>query len=247
MHIEMIEVIKNELIAKDTYEMILKPEKMTSITAGQFINIKLPGVILRRPFSVASINEDTYTILYKVLGQGTDILSNVKINAKLDVLLPLGQGFTVNKEEKEILIIGGGIGIAPLYELAKEYAKLNTKITAVLGFDTKESVYYEEEFKALGAKVYISSDDGSVGVKGHVLDAIEYHNISEDYVYACGPQIMLKAVQAKYKRGYISLEERMGCGIGACMSCVCKANNADELYYRICKEGPVFEIGKVNL
>lgn len=247
MKTEKMKVIKNTLIAKDTYELVLKPEEMTEIKPGQFINMQLTGFMLRRPFSVASVNESTYTILYKVVGKGTKMLSSVRESSLLDILHPLGSGFDMSNSSDEVLILGGGIGIAPLYEVAKLARLNNSKVKVVLGFESKEYVYYTKEFEALGCEVFVSTSDGSYGTKGNVLDVVKEHNITETFVYACGPLPMLKAISEVYTEGFISLEERMACGIGACMSCVCKDKQVDEMYYRICKEGPVFEIGKVSL
>ena len=163
----------------------------------------------------------------------------------LNVFGPLGHGYPIEEKEDSILLIGGGVGVPPLYELAKQYRRLDKKVDVVLGFNDRGSLFYEEEFKALGCRVYVATMDGSYGTKGTVMDAIDEAGITTDFVCSCGPVPMLKAVEARYQRGYVSFESRMACGIGACMACIAKDKKEEELYHRICKEGPVFPIGKV--
>ena len=167
-------------------------------------------------------------------------------NHYLDVFGPLGSSYPLHEEEDEILIIGGGVGVPPLYELAKQYRRMNKKVYVVLGFNDADSVFYEEEFKALGCDVSVATMDGSYGIKGTVIDAIKEKDIKADFTCSCGPRAMLKAVEEKYTRGYMSFEARMACGIGACMACVAKDKKEENMYHRICKEGPVFPIGKVE-
>lgn len=240
-------IISNEVIASDTYKMVLKPTVMTTILPGQFINIKMEGCMLRRPISVASVDEDTYTIIYKVVGEGTEKLKNMKAKDTLDVLVALGSSFPIYASVDEVLLIGGGVGVPPLYEVAKQYRLLHKSVTVVLGFQDTDAIFYEQEFKALGCDVYIATMDGSYGSKGTALDAIREHGITTPYVYSCGPMRMLAAIDQMYTQGYLSFEARMACGMGACMGCVCKDKKDKEIYYRICKEGPVFEIGKVDI
>lgn len=237
----------NQSIALDTYQMIIDSSLGKEMKPGQFVNIKVNGYTLRRPISISSIEEDSYTIIYKVVGAGTKVLSQLKSKDVLDVIGPLGSSFPIHEEEDHILIVGGGVGIPPLYEVAKQYRKLGKDVCAVLGFNDKESIFYEEELKALGCHVIVATMDGSYGVKGTVLDAIKEYGIMNDFLYSCGPMPMLKALEEKYQKGYTSFEARMACGIGACMGCVCKDKKDSEIYYRICKEGPVFPIGKVGL
>ncbi|TDW12635.1 dihydroorotate dehydrogenase electron transfer subunit [Breznakia blatticola] len=237
-------VLGNVEIAKDTFEMILRPQHMPTILPGQFVNIKLDGFMLRRPISVSSVNHNCYKIIYKVVGDGTKALSKVKKGQILDVLEPLGTPFPIDDLD-EVLIIGGGVGVPPLFEVAKQFRDKQTKVTVVLGFNDKESMFYEDDFAFLGCDVYVATMDGSYGTKGTVLDAIAEHNITIDTIYSCGPMRMLEALNQTYTKGYLSFEARMACGIGTCMGCVCKDSKDKQLYYRICKEGPVFPIGKV--
>ena len=239
-------ILSNERIAEDTYKMVVRSKLSEQMNPGQFINIKVQNCFLRRPISICSIDEGEYTIIYKVVGEGTEILSLAKPKEELNVFGPLGYGFPIESHDAA-LIIGGGVGVPPLYEVAKRLIKNHTKVDVVLGFNSKDQAFYEEEFKALGCRVIIASMDGSIGVKGTVMDAIKAHQIQTDFVYACGPMPMLKAIEATYAKGYISFESRMACGMGACMGCVCKDKEDTKIYYRICKEGPVFPIGKVGL
>lgn len=240
-------VQSNEIIALDTYKMIIQSNLGEEMKPGQFVNIKVNGFMLRRPLSINSIEEDSYTIIYKVVGEGTEVLAQVKVNETIDVLGPLGSDFPIHADEDNILLVGGGVGVPPLYEVAKRYCSLNKDVAVVLGFNDKLSMFYEYEFKALGCSVYIATMDGSYGTKGTVLDAIKEHNINNDLLYSCGPMPMLRALEQVYTKGYTSFESRMACGIGACMGCVCKDKEDSDIYYRICKEGPVFPIGKVGL
>lgn len=242
---EDIGLIKeNILIAKDTYRMRVKSKLTEEMKPGQFVNIRVKGLSLARPISICDIGKDHYTLIYKVVGKGTEAMSKLKADDSLDVFGPLGNGFLVDEDEKEILLIGGGIGVPPLYEIAKQYRKMEKKVSVVLGFNDKESVFYEEEFKSLGAEIYIATMDGSYGYRGNAVELAEEKNL-KGLVYACGPIKMLEAVEKNFTRGYISKEARMACGLGACMACICKDREDDNLYYRICKEGPVFEIGRV--
>lgn len=247
MKVSVDTIVEHKKIALDTYKMILKPVKMPKILPGQFVNIKVDGFMLRRPISVSSVNEDTYTIIYKVVGEGTEKLSEMKEGRTLDVLEPLGNPFPIHETLEEVLLIGGGVGVPPLYEVAKRYRKMDKNVVVCLGFNDVASVFYEDEFKSLGCEVYIATMDGSYATKGTVMDVIEEHNIMIDYIYSCGPMPMLKALNNVYTKGYLSFEARMACGIGTCMGCVCKDSQDSDIYYRICKEGPVFEIGKVDM
>ena len=181
-----------------------------------------------------------------MVGDGTKKLSRLPAGHALGVLGPLGSGYPICAEEEAVLLIGGGVGVPPLYELAKQYRRIDRKVDVVLGFNDAQSVFYADEFAALGCAVHVATMDGSAGVKGTVIDAIDAAGIQTDFVCSCGPVPMLKAVEARYSRGYMSFESRMACGIGACMACVAKDRKEADLYHRICKEGPVFPIGKVE-
>ena len=231
----ILTVLENRPLTPTVYRMVLGGDVSAVTTPGQFINIMLDGKFLRRPISVCDWNSDSVTILYKVVGCGTEQMSSLSTGTTLDVLTGLGNGFDVSADCQTPLLIGGGIGSAPLYRLAKELIGVGKKSAVVLGFNTKEEVFYTDEFAALGCPVTVSTADGSFGVKGFVTDAM--HGIDYDYFYACGPEAMLKAVYAASKTsGQISFEERMGCGFGACMGCSCKTVTG---YKRICKDGPV--------
>ena len=237
-------ILSNIEIAKDIWRMEIKTGIAKAAKPGQFIEISVPGFYLRRPISISEIKPDSIIIIYKILGQGTNKMTELKAGEMLDIFGPLGNGFLI-QEEKEVLLVGGGVGVPPLYELAKRYRNQNAHVDVVLGFNDEASIFYKEEFEVLGCRVEIATMDGSKGVKGTVLDAIKQANIKTDYLYACGPLMMLKALDQVYTKGYISLEARMACGLGACMGCVVKDKEGNSL--RVCKDGPVFEVGKVAL
>lgn len=245
MIIENALVLDNSNIAKNVYLMKLKSSITDNIKPGQFINIKISNNYLRRPISVSSIDNDNISIIYKLIGRGTEDLSKIEKGDKLEIMGPLGRFFSIHEDLDEVLLIGGGVGIPPLYEVAKRYHDLDKKIVVVLGFRSKEEVFLEEEFRALTKDIYIATDDGTYGFKGNAIDLINHLEIDTNFVYSVGPKPMLRSVQKKYDKGYISLEERMACGVGLCMGCVCKDKNIKDKSYRVCKEGPVFEIGKV--
>ncbi|MEG0314015.1 MAG: dihydroorotate dehydrogenase electron transfer subunit [Erysipelotrichaceae bacterium] len=247
MLVEIGTIKTNELIAEDTYKMCISANMTSEMLPGQFVNIKVQGNMLRRPISISSIEDKQFIIIYKVVGEGTTTLSHMKVNDKIDLFGPLGSSYPIHEDVSSILIIGGGVGVPPLYEVAKQYRNINTNVDVVLGFNDSKAMFYEAEFKALGCNVVVATMDGSYGVKGTVIDAIKFNNIKTDFVYSCGPMPMLKAVENNYTKGYTSFEARMACGIGACMGCVCKDSKDKDIYYRICKEGPVFPIGKVGL
>ena len=226
----------NPLIMK----MTLKGDN-SGVKAGQFINIKIDGFYLRRPISVCEIIDGGIVIIYKIVGKGTEVLSKLKEGESLDILTRLGNGYDLSASGDMPLLIGGGVGVPPMYQLAKELIALGKKVTVILGFNTKSELFYEEEFKALGAKVLVTTVDGSYGVKGFVTDAMK--DISYSYFYTCGPEPMLKAVhKSSTSDGEMSFEERMGCGFGACMGCSCKTLTGNK---RICKEGPVLKKGEI--
>ncbi|MDE7373323.1 MAG: dihydroorotate dehydrogenase electron transfer subunit [Clostridia bacterium] len=228
------EIIKNIPLTRDVYKMILRGDTSGITAAGQFVNIKLDGLYLRRPISVCDVDGDLLTIIYKVVGKGTELMSGMREGQILDVLTGLGNGYDIAKSGDKPLLIGGGVGVPPLYNLAKRLKREGKSVRVILGFNTASEVFYEDEFKALGCEVAVTTVDGSKGIKGFVTNAMsgEY-----THVYTCGPEPMLKAVySASTSGGQFSFEERMGCGFGACMGCSCKTVTG---YKRICKDGPV--------
>ena len=230
-------VVANAPLTRDVYRMVLEGNTQWIIRPGQFVNIELDGLYLRRPISICDWDEKTITIIYKVVGRGTEQMSKMSVGKELDVLTGLGNGFNAEAECNEALLVGGGVGVPPLYRLAKELLAQGKKVSVVLGFNTAAEVFYADEFRQLGAEVYVSTADGSMGVKGFVTDAIRESGVTFDYFYACGPLPMLKALCDNCtQRGELSFEERMGCGFGACMGCSCKTLTGNK---RICKEGPV--------
>lgn len=236
-------ILENTETAADTYRMVLSTDCGQEVKCGQFVQVQVPGFYLRRPISVCMADDETLTLVYKVVGDGTKAMSGMEKGTLVDIFGPLGHGFPL--ADRDVLLIGGGVGTPPLLLTAKKYIENGRKVTAVLGFNDKASVMLEEEFRKLGAAVCVATMDGSYGTKGTVMDAIRENNISETFVLSCGPLPMLKAVSAAYTEGCVSLESRMACGMGACMGCVVKDKEGESL--RVCKDGPVFEIGKVVL
>ena len=229
----VFEIISNRKIAKNTYEMVLCGD-ISDIKCGQFVNITVDGLYLRRPISVCDADEGKLTLIYKVVGVGTEKMSKMEKGVQLDLLTGLGNGYDVSKSGDKPLLIGGGAGVPPMYKLCRELAAQGKKCSVILGFGSKDEIFYEDEFKALGADTYVTTVDGSYGVKGFVTDAM---NMDYTYFYTCGPEPMLKAVYNKsVTSGEFSFEERMGCGFGACMGCTCKTKYGNK---RICKDGPV--------
>ena len=229
-------ITKNENLTSNVYIMTLKGD-CEGIRCGQFVNIKLEGLYLRRPISVCDCEGDTLTLIYKVVGRGTELMSGMKVGQTLDLLTGLGNGYDLSKSGDHPLLIGGGVGVPPMYMLCKELIAEGKHPTVILGFNKADEVFYKDEFSALGAKVLVATADGSVGIKGFVTNAME--GLDYSYFYTCGPEPMLKAVyKATTTSGQMSFEERMGCGFGACMGCSCKTLTG---YKRICKEGPVME------
>ncbi len=231
---EIFVVKENIALTKDVYKMILSGNTDGITASGQFVNILIDGLYLRRPISVCDYENGSLTLVYKVVGKGTKIMSQMIGGEKLDILVGLGNGYDLSKAGDTPLLIGGGVGVPPLYNLAKKLISKGKKVTVILGFNTKSEVFYEEEFKNLGALVKITTVDGSYGIKGFVTNGIEE---GYSYFYTCGPEPMLKAVYGATKTsGEFSFEERMGCGFGACMGCSCKTLYGNK---RICKDGPV--------
>ena len=230
-------VTANIPLTETVFEMVLKGDVSEVKNSGEFINIKLEGKYLRRPISVCDVSENSLTIVYKVVGGGTEQMSQMPVGTKLDVLVGLGNGYDLAPAGDKPLLLGGGVGVPPLYNLAKRLIAAGKQVSVVLGFNTKAEVFYEDEFKALGATVYVTTADGSYGIKGFVTDAIRESGVEYDYFYSCGPLPMLKALCDNCsQKGELSFEERMGCGFGACMGCSCKTLTGNK---RICKEGPV--------
>ena len=235
----LYKVVANEPLTSDVWRMVLEGDTQWITRPGQFVNIELEGLYLRRPISICDWSETTITIIYKVVGRGTEQMSRMFEGQELDVLTGLGNGFDADVECQKPLLVGGGVGVPPLYRLAKELVARGRKVSVVLGFNTSKEIFYADEFRSLGADVYISTADGSVGSKGFVTDAIRENGIDFDFFYSCGPLPMLKALcDCTTVSGELSFEERMGCGFGACMGCSCKTLTGNK---RICKEGPVMK------
>ena len=232
---DIYEIISNKPLANGVYKMVLKGDTQYITAPGQFINLKLEGKFLRRPISVCDYSNEDITIIYKVVGEGTQQLSKMAAGENIDCITGLGNGYDISKSKKP-LVIGGGVGVPPMYNLTKCLIAAGQKPIVILGFNTKSEIFYEDEFRALGAEVIVATADGSYGVKGFVTDAMPE---DYDYFYTCGPMPMFRAIENKAKTsGQYSFEERMGCGFGACMGCSCKTKYG---YKRICKDGPVLE------
>lgn len=230
-------ILSNEALTPDVYRMVLSGDTSAVTAPGQFVNIKIEGLFLRRPISVCDCKGEKLTLLYKVVGKGTVALKSMQPGQTLDLLTGLGNGYDLTLSGDRPLLLGGGVGVPPLYLLAKELLKQNKKPTVVLGFNTRTEIFYEEEFQKLGCEVFVTTADGSYGKKGFVTDVLE--QLAYSYFYTCGPEPMLKAVcQKTVTSGQCSFEERMGCGFGACMGCSCKTLTGNK---RICKEGPVLK------
>lgn len=226
---------KNEQLTESVFKMELLGDTSHITASGQFVNLKINGFYLRRPISVCDYKEGVLTLVYKVVGGGTEKMSAMKPGEKIDVLVGLGNGYTEEKGGNAPLLIGGGVGIPPLYALCKHFIEKGIVPTVILGFNKKEEIFLKDDFAALGAKVIVTTVDGSYSVKGFVTDAMK--DLEYTHFYTCGPEPMLKAVYSAAKTdGQFSFEERMGCGFGACMGCSCKTKYGNK---RICKDGPV--------
>ena len=229
-------ILSNTALTDSVYKMVLEGDTSAITASGQFVNIRLTGKFLRRPISVCDYDERSLTIIYKVVGHGTEAMSAMAPGQELDILTGLGNGYDLSLAGDAPLLIGGGVGVPPMYNLAKKLVAMGKTVSVILGFNTKSEIFYEEEFKALGCAVTVTTVDGSYGVKGFVTNALPE---SYTHFYTCGPEPMLKAVyKATATSGQMSFEERMGCGFGACMGCSCKTLTG---YKRICKEGPVMK------
>ncbi len=232
----LFQIVSNEALTDSVYKMILSGDTSAITAPGQFVNIQLTGKFLRRPISVCDYDESTLTIIYKVVGAGTEQMSAMKPGEMLDILTGLGNGYDLSLAGDRPVLLGGGVGVPPMYNLAKKLIAMGKKVSVILGFNTAGEIFYEQEFKALGCKTYVTTVDGSYGKKGFVTDALPE---GYTYFYTCGPEPMLKAVyRATTTSGQMSFEERMGCGFGACMGCSCKTLTG---YKRICKDGPVMK------
>ena len=233
----IFKIKSNIKIAKNTYEMVLTGDTSDITASGQFVNIKLDGFYLRRPISVCNVEGNELTLIYKVVGRGTEKMAEMGEGVELLVLTGLGNGYDLSLSGDAPLLVGGGAGVPPMYLLCRKLTAMGKKCTVILGFGSKDEVFYEEKFAALGADVIVCTADGSYGIKGFVTDAFDGLNYT--HFYTCGPEPMLKAIYNKSATGgSFSFEERMGCGFGACMGCSCKTITG---YKRICKEGPVLQ------
>lgn len=251
-------VVNQKEIAKNIYELVLQGTLVQQMNEpGQFVHIKVAeGIapLLRRPISICNVDQEKneFTMLYRAEGQGTKTLATRKQGEMVDVLGPLGHGFPLEEAEagQTALLVGGGIGVPPLYELSQRLVAKGVRVIHILGFQTKDVVLYEEKFAELG-DTYVATVDGTHGTKGFVTDVIDNYGIDFDILYSCGPLAMLRALEGRYKekKAYISLEERMGCGIGACFACVChlQEDPSGHSYKKVCSDGPVFPIGEVVL
>ena len=230
-------VLSNKALTDSVYKMVLGGDTSAITAPGQFVNIQLEGKFLRRPISVCDYDRETLTIIYKVVGKGTVQMSKMSAGDSLDILTGLGNGYDLTLSGNTPVLLGGGVGVPPMYNLAKSLLAQGKSVSVILGFNTKAEVFYEEDFKALGCQVTVTTVDGSYGMNGFVTDALK--NMEYSYFYTCGPEPMLKAVhRASATSGQMSFEERMGCGFGACMGCSCKTLTG---YKRICKDGPVMK------
>ena len=228
--------VSNEALTDVVYKMVLEGDTSAITNCGQFVDLRLPEKYLRRPISVCDYDEKTLTLIYKVVGIGTEIMAGLPVGTKLDVLTGLGNGYDTSLSGDRPVLVGGGVGVPPMFNLCKKLIAQGKHPQVVLGFNAASEIFLADEFQALGAEVYIATADGSVGTKGFVTDVIR--NLEYTYFYACGPMPMFKAMeQVMTTPGQYSFEERMGCGFGACMGCTIQTKNG---YKRVCKDGPVF-------
>jgi len=235
---KVLTISENKNIAAGIWKMTFEGDDFRFIAPGQFINIKLPGLYLRRPISVCDADASRLVIIYKAVGKGTDLMTTLEPGEKLEALCGLGNGFVPDKNYSKPLLVGGGVGVPPMYFFTETLINSGFKPKVILGFNTKDDVFYADEFKALGCEVALATADGSLGVKGFVTDALKYVGDFDSF-YCCGPMPMLKALNRTipgHIPGYFSFEERMGCGFGACMGCSIAVKGG---YKRVCKDGPV--------
>ncbi|MBR2926612.1 MAG: dihydroorotate dehydrogenase electron transfer subunit [Clostridia bacterium] len=233
----MYTVTENTPLTSSVYRMRLAGDTSALTAPGQFINIRLDGHFLRRPISVCDYDAESITIIYKVVGKGTEQMAQIQAGQTLDVLCGLGNGFSVEKSGERPVLVGGGVGVPPLYHLCKQLIAKGKTVSVVLGFNSADEVFYKNEFEALGATVFVATADGTLGTKGFVTDVLG--DLDYDYFYTCGPMPMFLAMEKIMRTsGQYSFEERMGCGFGACMGCSCKTKYGNK---RICRDGPVLE------
>lgn len=233
----LFSITQNEKIAQSVYKMRLSGDTSAIKKAGQFVNIKLDGFFLRRPISVCDYTAEELLIIYKVVGKGTEKMSAMEKGEQLDILTGLGNGYDLTVKTEKPVLIGGGVGVPPLYKLAKELKNQGKRVSVILGFNSENEIFFEDEFKEIADRVLICTADGSYGIKGFVTDAVK--DIDFDYFFTCGPEPMFKALESTIDKnisGQMSFEQRMGCGFGACMGCSCKTLTGNK---RICREGPV--------
>ena len=232
----IFEIVSHEQLTATVFRMVLAGDTSAITATGQFVNVQLAGKYLRRPISVCDWDDKTLTLVYKVVGLGTEQMSKMQPGEKLDILTGLGNGYNLEAGFEKPLLVGGGVGVPPLYALCKALCKKGVKPVAILGFNKKEEIFLQEDFEALGVETIVATADGSYGVKGFVTDAIKTVE-HYDYFFSCGPEPMLKALSSAVEcSGQLSFEERMACGFGACMGCSCKTKYGNK---RICKDGPV--------
>lgn len=251
---ENCKIVSNRQIADNIFELVLDGEISADMTqAGQFVHVKVADgfdPLLRRPISIASINDGSFTIIYRRQGKGTSLLAEKSTGMTVDVLGPLGNGFPVDEAKlgQTAVLVGGGVGVPPMYELAKQLARKGVNVISIIGFQSFSAVFYEKELAEFG-EVYVATVDGSYGTKGFVTDILNGLEVQADIVFACGPTPMLRAIENGQfaPKTYLSLEERMGCGIGACFACVCHTQEDPKgfSYKKVCSDGPVFKAGEV--
>ena len=237
MHQQLCRVLQNAALTDAVWQMRLEADAASVTAPGQFVELKLPGFYLRRPISICDWDGESLTLLYKVVGHGTDAMTRIRPGHHLDTLVGLGNGYDLTKSGDAPLLIGGGVGVPPLYGLCKALLRQGKHPAVILGFNTKDEIFYEAEFRALGVPVHITTVDGSCGTKGFVTDVMQ--DLSYTYFYTCGPGPMFRAIEKTAQTsGQYSFEERMGCGFGACMGCSIETKLGAR---RVCKDGPVFE------
>ena len=230
-------ILENRPLTDLVWQMKLAADTRSVTAPGQFVNLKLEGLYLRRPISICDWDDGSITLIYKVVGTGTEAMTALQAGQQIDTLVGLGNGYNLDKSGSAPLLIGGGVGVPPMYGLAKQLLAQGKDVTVILGFNTRDELFYEAEFRALGDRVFVTTVDGSYGTKGFVTDVMK--GLPYSYFYTCGPMPMFKAIEkTAVTSGQFSFEERMGCGFGACMGCTCKTKYGNK---RICKDGPVLE------
>lgn len=255
IRLENMKVIAQEEIAPAIFELVLEGEMVEAMKAGQFLHLRVPddAHLLRRPISISFIDKlkKQCHLIYRIEGSGTAIFSTLKPGDSLDVMGPQGNGFDLSElgNESRVLLVGGGIGVPPLLEVAKQLHERGVEITSVLGFATKNAVILEDEL-AQYSQVFVTTDDGSYGIKGNVSVVINECATEFDAIYSCGAPGMMKYINQTFydhPRAYLSLESRMACGMGACYACVLKVPDSETVSQRVCEDGPVFKTGTVVL